>query len=164
MSRSPIALLPLLALVAATPALAGEIQSGEWEQTLTVVAEGAPPGHGPMKQTMRTCITSREAAIFSDRERWAQEMMNANPQAGCKLGETKQKGNAVTAVLTCPEDLTLTVTQDFSGTTGVIEAQSSVGGVVQSRNRIESRRVADTCSPETIERWKQQNPGKTFAP
>lgn len=164
MSRSPIALLPLLVLVAASPALASDVKPGEWEQTLTVEAANDPSGHGAMKQTVRSCITSQDAAIFNDRDRWAQAMVDANPQAGCKVKETKQDGNAVTAVLTCENELMLTVKQDFTGTAGSIDAQTAVSGVVQGRNLIESKRVSDTCSPEAIERWKAQNPGKTFEP
>jgi|SRR5690606_3329525 len=162
MSRS-FASLPLLVLIAASPALAGNVQPGEWEQTLTLEpSEGSP--HGPMKQTVRSCITSADAAIFNDRDRWAQEMVSANPEAGCKIKETKQDGNAITAVLTCDGDLTLTVKQDFNGTEGSIDAQTAVGGVVQGRNLIRSKRISETCSPETIERWKAVNPGKTFTP
>jgi hypothetical protein len=117
-----------------------------------------------MKQTVRSCITKQDAEIFNDPKRWAQEMVNANPQAGCKIQDTKQEGSATTAVLACEGDVTLTVKQDFSGTTGAIDAQTAVGGVVQGKNRIASKRVSETCSPETIEQWKSQNPGKTFAP
>jgi hypothetical protein len=39
-----------------------------------------------------------------------------------------------------------------------------VGGKSQSQNHIVAKKVADTCSPASIEQWKKQNPGRTFAP
>jgi len=163
MTRSLPALALLAPLLAALPAHAGgRIEPGEWEQQMTITAPEMPGS--PMQQTMRQCITSADAAIFSDRDRWAKEMVNANPQVKCKIEETKQDGSALSVVLACEGDVRLTVRHDFQGTTGTIDAESTVGGAFQSKNHIVSKKVADTCSPASIEQWKKQNPGKTFAP
>jgi hypothetical protein len=161
MSRSLLAVSLLLAF--ATPATASTVEPGEWEQVVSIdAAEGGP--HGAMKRTVRSCITSADATALGDKQRWADEMVRANPQAECKVKETKQEGNAITAVLTCANDVVLTVRQDFQGTSGTIVAETAVGGVSQGKNKIESKRISETCSPESIEQWKSQNPGKTFAP
>jgi len=163
MSRSLPALALLAPLLAALPANAGGgVQPGEWEQAMTITAPEMPGS--PMQQTVRQCITSADAAVFADRDRWAKEMVSANPQAKCKIVETKQDGSAVSVVLACEGDVRLSVRQDFQGTTGTIDAESTVGGKLQSKNHIVSKKVSDTCSPAAIEQWKKQNPGKTFAP
>lgn len=154
--------LALVPLLAAAPAGAkGDLEPGEWEQVMTITAPGQP---APTQQTVRQCITRADAAIFGDHERWAKEMVGANPKANCKVESTKREGSAVSVVLTCADDVRLLVRQDFRGTTGTIDAESQVGGVTQGKNHIVSKKVADTCSPETIELWKRQNPGKTFEP
>lgn len=157
--------LAVAALLTALPAHAQpKVASGEWEQTFTM-SETDAPGHGGMKHTVRTCVTSEDVAIFTDHERWAAEVLKgADPQAKCTLRSSRQDGTAISAVLACAEDVVLTVRQDFQGKSGRIDAETRVGGVVQGSNRIESRWVSDTCTQETIERWKQQNPGRTFAP
>jgi hypothetical protein len=163
MSRPLAAVALLAALFAAPSALAQrKVEPGEWEQVMTITASQMPSG--PMHQTIRQCITSREAEIFADRDRWAKEMMTVNPQAKCKLQESKQDGDALAVVLACEGDVQLRVRHEFHGTTGTIDAETLVGGVTQNKNHIESRKVADTCSPAAIEQWKRQNPGKTFAP
>jgi len=161
MSRSLLAVSLLLAFAA--PATASTVEPGEWEQTVSIDAsEGGP--HGSMKRTVRSCITSQDASTLGDKQRWADEMVRANPQAECKVKETKQEGNAISAVLACKNDVILTVRQDFQGTTGKIVAETTMGGVTQGKNTIESKRISDACSPESIEQWKSMNPGKTFAP
>lgn len=163
MRRSLLALAPLAALLAAAPADAGpRIEPGEWEQTMTM--DAGPGGPGAQTQTQRACLTAQDIEIFTDRERWAQEMLHSNPQAQCKLQDTKEAGTTVTVTLACGGGMVLTVRHDFQPRSGTIVAETRVNGELQGSNRIESRKVADTCSPETIERWKQQNPGKTFAP
>lgn len=153
------------ALLAALPAHAQpKMASGEWEQTFTM-SESDAPGHGGMKHTVRTCVTSEDVAIFSDHERWAAEILKgASPQAKCTLRSSKQDGSAMSVVLACTDDVVLTIRQDFQGKSGRIDAETRIGGVMQGTNRIDSRWVSDTCTQETIERWKQQNPGRTFAP
>ncbi|MEB2346218.1 MAG: DUF3617 family protein [Deltaproteobacteria bacterium] len=155
-------LLALVPLLAAAPAGAeADLEPGEWEQVMTITAPGQP---APPPRTVRQCITRSDAAIFSDHERWAQEMVGANPKAGCKVESSKREGSAVSVVLTCQDGVRLLVRQDFRGTTGTIDAESQVGGVTQNKNHIVSKKVSDTCSPDTIELWKRQNPGKTFEP
>lgn len=172
MTRSPLArsapfaaLAALAAGLVAAPAHAQpQVEPGEWEQTMTL-SESDAPGHGGMRQSIRTCITSEDAAILGDRERWAQEMAKgASPEAKCELRSSKQNGSAVSVVLACANDVVVTVRHDFRGRTGTIETETRAGGQLQGANRIESRKVADTCSPATIERWKQLNPGRTFNP
>ena len=161
MTRSSLA-LALVLLLAPAPAFAkGEVEAGEWEQVMTITAPGQPT---PQQQTVRQCITSADAAIFTDHERWAQEMVSANPKASCKVESSKREGTAVSVVLACQEDVRLLVKQDFRGTTGTIDAETQVGGVTQNKNHIVSKKVSDTCSPDSIELWKRQNPGKTFEP
>jgi hypothetical protein len=163
MTRSLPALALLAPLLAALPAHAGaKVEPGEWEQEMTITAPEMPSG--PMRRTLRQCITSQDVAIFADRERWAQEMVKANPTAQCKVEETRQDGNAQSVVLACEGDVRLSVRHDFQGRTGTIDAESMVGGKLTSRNHIVSKKVADACSPESIELWKKQNPGRTFAP
>ena len=163
MRRSFLALAPLAALLAAPPADAEpRIEPGEWEQVMTM--DTGKSGHGEMKQTQRACLTSGDVEIFTDRERWAQEMLGSNPQAQCKLQDSKEEGTTITVTLACEGGVVLTVRHDFQPRSGTIVAETRVNGELQGSNRIESRKVADTCSPATIERWKQQNPGKTFAP
>jgi len=164
MIRSALAALALLAPLFAVPAAraASPIEPGEWEQVMTISAEGSP--HGPMQKTARACITSEDAAIFSDGKRWADQMVKANPEAKCRIADTKHEGSAMSVVLACEGDVRLTVRHDFQGKAGTIDAETAVGGVVKGTNHIVSKKVADTCSPETIEQWKHQNPGRTFAP
>jgi len=151
------------ALLAALPAHAqGKIEPGEWEQKMTIEHPGMPGG--PMEQVVRQCITSGDVAIFSDRDRWAKEMVSANPEAQCTIKESKQDGSALSVVLACKDDVTLKVRHDYRGATGVIDAETLVAGEPQGKNHIESRKVSATCSPESIEQWKRQNPGRTFAP
>jgi hypothetical protein len=58
----------------------------------------------------------------------------------------------------------LRVRHDYKGATGTIDAETLVAGASKGTNHIESRKVADACSAETIARWKQQNPGEEFRP
>jgi hypothetical protein len=163
MTRSLPALVLLAPLLAALPARAGAlVEPGEWEQEMTISAPEMQSG--PMHRTVRQCITSDDVEIFADGERWAQEMVNANPQARCKVEETRHEGNMRSVVLACEGDVRLSVRHEFQGRTGTIDAESMVGGKLTSRNHIVSKKVADTCSPASIEQWKQQNPGRTFAP
>jgi hypothetical protein len=151
------------ALLAVLPAHAqGKIEPGEWEQKMTIEHPGMPGG--PMEQVVRQCITSGDAAIFSDKDRWAQEMVSANPEAQCKIQSSKQEGTALSVTLACKDDVILKVRHDYKGETGVIDAETLIAGAPQGKNHIESRKVADACGPESIEQWKRQNPGKTFAP
>jgi hypothetical protein len=161
MTRSSF-VLALVPLLAAAPAAAkGNIQPGEWEQVMTITAPGQPT---PMQQTVRQCITSGDAAIFADHERWAKEMVSANPKGQCKVESSKQEGSAVSVTLSCEDGVRLLVRQDFQGTTGTIDAETQLGGVTHNKNHIVSKKVSDTCSPDAIELWKRQNPGKTFEP
>lgn len=152
---------PLLAAPATSARAAGP-QPGEWEQAMTITTAAAPGS--PQQKTIRQCITSADAALASDPKRLANEMVNANPQKKCKVEEAKQEGNALTVVLACEGDVRLYARQDFQATTGTIDAEIQVGGVSQSSNHIVSKKLSDTCSSQTIELWKAQNPGKTFAP
>ncbi|HSJ96330.1 MAG TPA: DUF3617 family protein [Myxococcota bacterium] len=162
MIRSLLA-LALLAPLFAAPAARAEarIETGEWEQVMTVTAPEMPSAS---TQTVRHCITKEDASIFTDRDRWAQAMVKANPDAKCRIQETKQDGNALTVVLACEGDMRLDVRQEFQGTTGTIDAETRIGGATQGKTHIVSKRVADTCSQATIEQWKRQNPGRPFAP
>jgi hypothetical protein len=163
MSRPLLAAVLLASSPLALPAGAqSRVEPGEWEQVMTITAPDSPgmPAPGPIRQ----CITSAEVAIFADRDRWAQEIANANPNAKCRVQEAKQDGTALSVVLACEGDMLLKVRHDFQGRTGTIDAESLVGGVPKFKNHIESRKVADTCSAESIELWKRQNPGKPFAP
>lgn len=155
-------LVPLVSLLAALPASAQLLEPGEWEQQMTMTVPGMPGE--PMKQTLRHCITSADVALVADHERYAKEMVQNNPEMNCKLDSSEQKGNVVTVALACDGDMKLTMRHEFHGKTGTMDAESRIGGELHSRNKIVSRKVSDTCSPETIEQWKRQNPGKTFAP
>jgi hypothetical protein len=168
MTRSLLARLAPVALVAlaAAPSHAEPIvEPGEWEQTVTLSGGEEGAGFEGMSSTLLVCITSEDAAILRDRERWARQMAKGgNPQAPCEVRSSKQDGNAFSVVLACGEDAEVTVRQELRGRTGTLVAETRVGGQLHSRSHIESRKVADACSPETLERWKQQNPGRTFAP
>jgi hypothetical protein len=153
----------LVAALAALPAHAqGRIEPGEWEQVMTMTAPGMPGGS--MKRTMRQCMTSADVAIFSDRDQWAAVIADGAGEANCKLAEVEQKGTAMLVRLECEGDMQMTMRHDFQGTTGTIDAETFVGGTSMSTSHVESKRVAATCSDESIAQWKQQNPGKTFAP
>lgn len=163
MRRPLLVLAALAALLPVPPADAGpRIEPGEWEQVMTI--DAGPGGPGAQERTQRACLTTQDLEIFTDRERWAKEMLRSNPQAQCRIQDTKEDGTTITVTLACEDDLLLTVRHDFQPRSGTIVAETRVKGELQGSNRIESRKVADTCSPEAIERWKQQNPGKTFAP
>jgi hypothetical protein len=153
----------LLAPLFVAPAARAEtrIETGEWEQVMTVTGPEMPSAS---TQTVRHCITKEDASIFTDRDRWAQAMVQANPDAKCRIQETKQDGNALSVALACEGDMRLDVRHDFQGTTGTIDAETRIGGASQGKTHIVSKRVADTCSPATIEQWKRQNPGRPFEP
>ncbi|HEY8495141.1 MAG TPA: DUF3617 family protein [Myxococcota bacterium] len=155
-------LVPLVCVLAALPAFAQNLEPGEWEQQMTMTAPGM--SGEPVKQTMRHCITSADVALLADHERYAKQVADSNPHMSCKVASAKQDGAVLTVALACDGDMQLTMRHELRGKTGVIDAESRIGGELHSKNHIVSKKVSDTCSPETIERWKQQNPGKTFEP
>lgn len=153
-----------LLLPAASPAEEkGWIEPGEWEQTMTITSPGVPGGAA--KQTIRQCFTSADVSAYGDKERWAKELGAANnPHTKCEPARVEQDGTAMVVTLECQGDARMVMRHDFRGTTGTIDTETFVGGHPMAKSHVESRRVASACSAETIARWKQQNPGKPFAP
>lgn len=158
-----LAVLPVTALLAASNARAqGKLEPGEWEQVMTMSAPGMPGGS--MNRTMRTCFTTSDAVMYSDRDQWAETIAEGASEANCRLAAVEQEGSAVVVRLECAGDMTMTMRHDFRGTTGTIDAETFVGGESMGKSHVESKRVAATCSEATIAQWKEQNPGKTFVP
>ncbi len=160
----PFVLVAVLAVLLAAPAARGQgkIEPGEWEQVMTMSAPGMPGGS--MNRTMRTCFTSGDAAMYGDRDQWAKTIAAGAGDANCTLATVEQDGTALVVRLECAGDMKMTMRHDFRGTTGTIDAETFVGGETMGKSHVESKRVADTCSDETISQWKEQNPGKAFIP
>lgn len=163
MTRSLVCAGFLVAALTALPVHAqGKIEPGEWEQVMTMTAPGMPGGS--MKRTMRQCMTSADVAIFGDREQWAQAIAEGTGESNCQLIKVEQDGDAMVVRLACKDDMRMMMRHEFHGTTGTIDAETFVGDTLMSTSHVESKRVAATCSDESIAQWKQQNPGKPFVP
>lgn len=151
-----------LALVASDAAAQAVLAPGEWEST--VATEIAASYTGPISSTSRSCYTSGDRKIYADKDAWAADMTKATGD-GCKAQDVKQQGTALSMVLVCPENRRIELRHDFRGATGTMDAKSSSGDPGSTTTtHIELRRVAETCSEDTIEQWKQWNPGKPFEP
>lgn len=163
MTRPLLLVAVSAALLAAPTARAqGKIEPGEWEQVMTMNAPGMPGG--VMTRTTRQCFTSGDVAIYADKEQWAKTIADGAGEANCKLAKVEQEGTALVARLECAGDMKMTMRHDFRGTTGTIDAETFIGGDSKGKSRVEAKRIAETCSDETIAQWKQQNPGRSFAP
>ncbi len=163
MTRPLLLAAVFFALLAAPTARAqGKIEPGEWEQVMTMTAPGMPGGS--MTRTMRQCFTSSDVAIYADKDQWAKTIADGAGDANCELAKVEQDGNALVVRLECPGDMKMTMRHDFRGTTGTIDAETFQGDDSMSKSHVESKRVAETCSDETVAQWKQRNPGKSFAP
>lgn len=160
----PFLLVAVSAALLAAPAARaqGKIEPGEWEQVMTMTAPGMPGGS--MTRTMRQCFTSSDVAIYADKDLWAKTIADGAGEANCTLAKAEQEGTALVVRLECAGDMKMTMRHDFRGTTGTIDAETFQGDDPMSKSHVESKRVAATCSDETIEQWKQQNPGKPFVP
>lgn len=156
-----VALLTVL-LAAPSSDAQGKIEPGEWEQVMTVTAPGMPGGS--VTRTMRQCFTSADVAIFGDREQWAKAIEKDAADADCKLAKVEQDGTAMVVHLACAADTRMQMRHDFQGTTGTIDTETFSEGVSMGKSHVESKRIAATCSEESIAQWKQLNPGRTFAP
>jgi len=163
MTRPLLLAAVFFALLAAPTARAqGRIEPGEWEQVMTMTAPGMPGGS--MTRTMRQCFTSSDVAIYADKDQWAKTIADGAGEAHCTLAKVDQDGTALVARLECAGDMEMTMRHDFRSTTGTIDAETFHGDDSMSKSHVESKRVAETCSEETIAQWRQRNPGKSFAP
>lgn len=163
MNRSFVLVAVSAALLAAPTARAeGKIEPGEWEQVMTMTAPGMPGGS--MTRTLRQCFTSSDVAIYADKDQWAKTIADGAGEANCTLAKAEQDGTALVVRLECAGDMRMNMRHDFRGTTGTIDAETFNGDDSMSKSHVESKRVAETCSDETIAQWKQQNPGKSFVP
>ena len=160
----PIFLVALLAALLAAPTARakGKIEPGEWEQVMTMTAPGMPGGS--MTRTMRQCFTSGDVAIYADKDQWAKTIAEGAGEANCTLAKVEQDGTALVVRLECAGDMKMTMRHDFRGTTGTIDAETFNGDQPVSKSHVEAKRIAETCSDETIAQWKQRNPGKPFVP
>lgn len=160
----PLFFVAILTAVLPAPTALGEgkIAPGEWEQVMTMTAPGMPGGS--MTRTTRQCFTSGDVAIYADKDQWAKAIADGAGEAKCTLAKVERQGTALVVRLECADDLRMTMRHDFRGTTGTIDAETFRGDQSMSTSHVESKRIAETCSDESIAQWKQRNPGKSFAP
>jgi len=140
----------------------GRIEPGEWEATSSTEIPGTYTG--PIERTDRRCYTSADQKIYADKDAWAADMVAATPEAHCKAKELKQDSTALSVTLVCDDGRRMNLLHDFRGTTGSMETQVFHGDEAGTKARYTLKRVADECSPETIQTWKEWHPGQEFAP
>jgi hypothetical protein len=162
MTRS-LALLafPLLVLAPAVAGAQPKLQPGEWELQIEVQMPGMA---APVKRTGRECYTREDSAIYADPKRWAQDMVDSTPGQECSASDIQSQGTMVSMIIQCKSGGRMKLVQDFRGKTGTMTSQMLPEGADPGPvNTIQLSHVSDTCSPETIERWKRRT-GKEFKP
>lgn len=164
MTLAPVTVLAAtFAIFAAAHANAqGRLEPGEWERKTTTEMPGLQSG--PLEDTGRDCYTSADQKIYADKDAWAADMIAATEGRTCKAKDLKQEGTALSVTLVCDDDARMDLRHDFRGTTGTMDAQMWHGSERNAKTHIELRRVAEQCSPETIESWKAWHPGQEFKP
>jgi hypothetical protein len=152
-----------IAALGAEPASAqGKLEPGEWELVSTTEVPGMYTG--PIERTDRQCYTTADQKIWADKDKWAADMSAATMDGGCKTENLKQDGTALSLTLLCEGGSRIDILHDFRGTTGSMRTESRTGDEPGTRSSVQMKRVAEKCSEETIERWKDWNPGKEFVP
>jgi hypothetical protein len=139
----------------------GRLEPGEWEATSTTEIPGTYTG--PIEQTDRRCYTTSDQKIYADKDAWAKDMVDAT-DAGCTAKDLKQDGTALSVTLVCAEGMRQVLMHDFRGTTGAMQTQVFHGDEAGTKATYTLKRVAEKCSPETIEKWKAWYPGREFVP
>jgi len=88
------ATLLIVIMLLAMPALAAEIEPGEWEFTSTSTSRLFP---GPQTATFKRCIKKEEAA---NPDQW---MSKPDPQGDCKLTPGAKTADTYTWTMECPQ-------------------------------------------------------------
>jgi hypothetical protein len=159
----PVALFALSLLVLAPPEASAQpkVEPGEWELRMEIQVPGMA---APTKRTGRECYTREDSAVYADPDRWAKEMLDSTPGKECTARDIQRQGTSVSMIIECQGGGRMKLVQDFRGATGTMTSQMlPEGGEPGPVNTIQLERVAEKCSPETIERWKQRT-GKEFKP
>jgi hypothetical protein len=162
MSRRNPWLVWVVVLAAAPAGAQGRLDPGEWEATSSTEIAGSYTG--PIEKTDRRCYTSADQKIYADKDEWAADMVAASADQKCKAKDLKQDGTALSVTLLCADGVRMTLLHDFRGAAGTMETSVMHGAEPGSRSRYVLKKVADRCSPESIELWKEWHPGETFAP
>jgi hypothetical protein len=152
---------PLLFLAPPEASAQPKVEPGEWELQMEIQMPGMTT---PAKRTGRECYTREDAAVYADPDRWAKEMLDSTPGKECTAKDIQHQGTSVSMIIECQGGGRMKLVQDFRGTTGTMTSQLLPEGAPPGpANSIQMKRVAEKCSPETIERWKQRT-GKGFEP
>jgi hypothetical protein len=139
----------------------GRLEPGEWEATSSTEIPGTYTG--PIERTDRRCYTTSDQKLYADKDAWAKDMVEATG-AGCTAKDLKQEGTALSVTLVCDEGMRQILMHDFRGAAGTMETQIFRGDELGTKSRYTLKRVAERCSPETIEQWKAWHPGQDYAP
>jgi hypothetical protein len=162
MRRSAGFLLLSAALLGSLPAFAqGVVEPGEWKRKTTTEVPGMYTG--PLESEGLDCYTSGDRKIYADLKLWAAEMAAAQG-GGCKAESPKAEGTALSVTLVCDEGKRYELRHDFHGAKATMDTQAWDGQEKGAKSHVELERVAEKCSPETIEQWKAWNPGKKYEP
>ena len=131
------ALLALL-LVVATPALAQEMEPGEWEFQIVVTAPGMPK---PQPMGYRNCITAEQA---KDPLRWGG---NPSQPTDCRITTLKKGPDAISWKMECTSTGMNGVGSARFGR-GSMQSETQVGGgnSVDLRTKTTGRRLGP-CTP-----------------
>ena len=151
----------VLALAAFPAAAQSRLEPGEWEVTSSTEIPGSYMG--PIEQTERRCYTTSDAKLYADKDAWAADMVAATDQ-NCRAKDLKQSGTALSVTLLCDGDTRIDLLHDFQGATGSMQTRVARGQEPGTKSTYALKRVAEKCSPDTIEQWKAWHPGQTFAP
>jgi hypothetical protein len=157
-----LALLLGPTLAAGAAAAQGQLKPGEWEATSSTDIPGTYTG--PIEHTDRRCYNSADQKLYADEDAWAADMIAATPGAKCEARDLEADGTALSVTLVCDDGRRMKLLHDFRGDNGTMDTQSFQGDEPGARARTTLKRVADVCSPETIELWKQWHPGQEYAP
>ena len=116
-----VACLMLFAMC--VPALAQEMEPGEWEFTSVSTSRLFP---GPQNASFRRCIRKEEAA---NPDKW---MSQPDPQGDCKLTPMAKSADSYTWAMECPKaNMRGTGSARMSGAT--MEGETQMTGEVQGR-------------------------------
>ena len=164
MQRIPsfAAALAFAALGATTAEAQGRLEPGEWERSTSTEIPGSYMG--PLQTTGRDCYSSADTKIYADKDAWAADMLAATEGPNCKAKDLKQEGTALSVTLVCDGGIRMDIRHDFQGTTGTMDTQMWHGSEKNAKSHVEMKRVAEKCSPETIESWKQWHKGQEYTP
>lgn len=125
-------------LLAATPALAQEMEPGEWEFHITMTAPGMPK---PQSMAYRHCVTREQA---NDPLRWGG---NPRQPSDCQVTTLKKGPDTASWKMSCPSTGMTGVGSARFGR-GSMESETQVGGgnSVDLRTKTTGRRLGP-CNP-----------------